>query len=67
MVKTPTKSQAEETADDLISQARDIGGNVQEVAGNLQKAVDTSLKDQPMTTLLLVGVVGFILGALWKS
>jgi ElaB/YqjD/DUF883 family membrane-anchored ribosome-binding protein len=40
---------------------------VQEVAGNLKGAVDRSVKDQPMATLAMAAVVGFVLGALWKS
>jgi len=37
------------------------------VAGNLKGALDTSLKDQPMATLAFAAVVGFVLGAIWKS
>ena len=30
-------------------------------------AVDKSVKDQPMATLALAAVVGFVLGAIWKA
>ena len=46
---------------------REVGGNVQQVAGNLKAAVDTSVKDQPMATLAIVAALGFVLGAIWKS
>jgi ElaB/YqjD/DUF883 family membrane-anchored ribosome-binding protein len=37
-----------------------------EVGGNLRSAVDKSVREQPMATLALVAVAGFVLGALWK-
>ena len=40
---------------------------MQEVAGNFKGAVDRRSKDQPMATLAMAAVVGFVLGALWKS
>ena len=48
-------------------QGREAGERVQEVAGNFKSAVDKSVKDQPMATLAVVGALGFVLGALWKS
>ena len=48
-------------------QMRDVSDRTGEVAGNLRRAVDKSVKDQPMATLLMAAAVGFILGALWKS
>ncbi len=48
-------------------QGREAGERVQEVAGNVRAAVDKSVKDQPMATLAVVGALGFVLGALWKS
>jgi ElaB/YqjD/DUF883 family membrane-anchored ribosome-binding protein len=29
--------------------------------------VDKSVKDQPMATLALAAVIGFVLGAIWKA
>lgn len=63
--------QAYETADATVrsvaEQGREAGERVQEVAGNMKTAVDKSIKDQPMATLAVVGALGFVLGALWKS
>jgi ElaB/YqjD/DUF883 family membrane-anchored ribosome-binding protein len=59
--------QAEGVANRMAEQGREVGERVQEVAGNLKGAVDRSVKDQPMATLAMAAVVGFVLGALWKS
>ncbi len=47
--------------------AREAQQGVNEVAGNMRSAVDSSLKNQPITTLAIAAGVGFVLGALWKS
>jgi ElaB/YqjD/DUF883 family membrane-anchored ribosome-binding protein len=52
-------------ASDAVDQLRDTGAG--EVAGNLKGAVDKSVKDQPMATLALAAVLGFVLGAIWKA
>jgi ElaB/YqjD/DUF883 family membrane-anchored ribosome-binding protein len=59
--------QAEHVANRVVDQGREAGERVQEVAGNLKGAVDRSVKEQPMATLAIAAVVGFVLGALWKS
>jgi ElaB/YqjD/DUF883 family membrane-anchored ribosome-binding protein len=59
--------QAEHVANRVAEQGREAAEQVQEVAGNLKGAVDRSVKDQPMATLAMVAVIGFVLGALWKS
>jgi ElaB/YqjD/DUF883 family membrane-anchored ribosome-binding protein len=59
--------QAESVANRMAEQGREVGDRVQEVAGNFKGAVDRSVKDQPMATLAMAAVVGFVLGALWKS
>jgi ElaB/YqjD/DUF883 family membrane-anchored ribosome-binding protein len=59
--------QAENMASRVAEQGRDAGERVQEVAGNIKGAVDRSVKDQPMATLAVAAVIGFVLGALWKS
>jgi ElaB/YqjD/DUF883 family membrane-anchored ribosome-binding protein len=56
---------AQDLASDAVDHLRETGAG--EVAGNLKGAVDKSIKDQPMATLALAAVVGFVLGALWKS
>ena len=51
----------------LPEKGREAGERMQEVAGNMKGALDSSVKDQPMVTLAMAAVVGFVLGALWKS
>ena len=53
-------------ASGAADQVREVSDRTGEVAGNLKKAVDKSVKDQPMATLAMAAV-GFVLGALWKS
>jgi ElaB/YqjD/DUF883 family membrane-anchored ribosome-binding protein len=57
----------EDVASRVVEQGREAGERVQEVAGNVKSAVDKSVKDQPMATLAVAAIVGFVLGALWKS
>ena len=57
----------ESAAKTIAEQGREVGKNVEQVAGNLKSAVDTSVKDQPMATLAVAAALGFVLGALWKS
>jgi ElaB/YqjD/DUF883 family membrane-anchored ribosome-binding protein len=59
--------QAEDDANRVAVRGREAGEHMQEVAGNFKDALDRSVKDQPMATLVFAGVVGFVLGALWKS
>jgi ElaB/YqjD/DUF883 family membrane-anchored ribosome-binding protein len=40
---------------------------MEDVAGNVKGVIDRSVKDQPVTTLLVAAAVGFVIGALWKS
>jgi ElaB/YqjD/DUF883 family membrane-anchored ribosome-binding protein len=58
-------------AEATVEQAREVGRDAAdragEVAGNMKGAIDKSLRDQPMTTLALAAVAGFVIGALWKS
>jgi ElaB/YqjD/DUF883 family membrane-anchored ribosome-binding protein len=60
-------NQAEDVANRVAEQGREAGQRMQEVAGNFKGAVDRSVKEQPMATLAMAAVVGFVLGALWKS
>jgi ElaB/YqjD/DUF883 family membrane-anchored ribosome-binding protein len=60
-------NQAEDVANRVAEHGREAGERMQEVAGNFKGAVDRSVKDQPMATLAMAAVVGFVLGALWKS
>jgi ElaB/YqjD/DUF883 family membrane-anchored ribosome-binding protein len=59
--------QAEGLARTMSQQVHAASDHVEEVIGNVKGAVDKSLKNQPVRTLALAAVVGFVLGALWKS
>ena len=59
--------QAEEMANRVAEQGRQTAERMQDVAGNVRGAVNKSMKEQPMATLVVAGIVGFVLGALWKS
>jgi ElaB/YqjD/DUF883 family membrane-anchored ribosome-binding protein len=59
--------QTERLANRAVEQGREVGQQIQEVAGNFKGALDKSVKDQPMATLATAAIVGFVLGALWKS
>jgi ElaB/YqjD/DUF883 family membrane-anchored ribosome-binding protein len=57
---------AEEAAGRVAQRGRDAGERMQDVAGNFKGAVDKSVREQPMATLALAAIAGFVLGALWK-
>jgi ElaB/YqjD/DUF883 family membrane-anchored ribosome-binding protein len=59
--------QAEGMANRVADQGREASERMQEVAGNFKGALDRSIKDEPMATLATVAIVGFVLGAIWKS
>jgi ElaB/YqjD/DUF883 family membrane-anchored ribosome-binding protein len=59
--------QAESMASRVADQGREAGERMQEVAGNFKGALDRSIEEQPMATLAAVAIVGFVLGAIWKS
>ena len=58
---------AQGMASRVAEQGREAGDHVQKVAGNFKSAVDKSVQDQPMATLAMAAVAGFVLGAIWKS
>lgn len=57
---------AEDAAGRVADQGREAGERAQKVASNFKGAVDKSVKEQPMATLALAAIAGFVLGALWK-
>ncbi|MDO9381380.1 MAG: hypothetical protein Q7T86_00805 [Hyphomicrobiaceae bacterium] len=57
----------DDAVDDAVATARNMKDDASNVATNLQAAVDRSVSDQPLTTLALAIVAGFILGAVWKA
>jgi ElaB/YqjD/DUF883 family membrane-anchored ribosome-binding protein len=50
-----------------VAGGRDAGESIQEVAGNFKSALDRSVREQPMAMLLVAGIIGFLVGAIWKS
>jgi ElaB/YqjD/DUF883 family membrane-anchored ribosome-binding protein len=62
-----TAEQAERIANRVAEQGREAGDRMQEVAGHFKGALDKSINEQPMATLAMAAVLGFVLGALWKS
>jgi ElaB/YqjD/DUF883 family membrane-anchored ribosome-binding protein len=62
-----TSDQIERTARNVADQSRLATENIQVVAENFKTAVDKSVKDQPLTTLAVAAVVGFVVGAIWKA
>lgn len=58
---------AEDVANKMAGQGREAGQRMQEVAANFKGALDQSVRDQPMATIATAAIVGFVLGALWKS
>ena len=58
---------AESVGHRVADQGRQAAEGVQDVAGNLKGALDKSIKDQPMATLAVAAMVGFVLGAIWKT
>jgi ElaB/YqjD/DUF883 family membrane-anchored ribosome-binding protein len=65
-VKNVTES-LEEIAGKVAEQAREYGEKAQEAVKNFKPYVDKSMKEQPMATLGIAAVIGFVLGALWKK
>jgi len=61
------KKNIDAAAEQLQSAANTTGKRVGAVTGNMQKAVDKSLADQPYTTLAMAAAIGFVIGAIWKS
>ena len=64
--KNATES-AEEIAGKVAEQASKYGEKAQEAAKNFKPYAEKSMKEQPMVTLGVAAVIGFVLGALWKK
>jgi ElaB/YqjD/DUF883 family membrane-anchored ribosome-binding protein len=66
-VATDNVKNATETAEEFAAKAREYGEKAQEAAKNFKPYVEKSMKEQPMATLGVAAVIGFVLGALWKK
>ena len=53
--------------DRISEQGQELSEGVQKVASNFKGAIDRSVNEQPIATLLIAGMVGFVFGAVWKS
>ncbi len=66
-----TASSAMQTAGSAMTRARDKGGETvaqaADVVGNFRKALETSARSQPGTTVAMAVAAGFIFGLLWRS
>ena len=51
----------------MADQGREAADKLSEVGGNLKGAVDKSVREQPIATLAMAVVLGFVLGAVWKA
>jgi ElaB/YqjD/DUF883 family membrane-anchored ribosome-binding protein len=58
---------AQEIASNVAEQARVYGQRAQDAASQVKPYVEKSMKEQPMATLAVASVIGFVLGALWKK
>ena len=65
-VKNAAES-AEEFAGRVAEQAVEYGKKAQQAVENFKPYVERSMKEQPMATLAIAAVIGFVLGALWKK
>lgn len=65
-VKNATET-AEEFAGRVAEQALEYGKKAQQAVENFKPYVERSMKEQPMATLGIAAVIGFVLGALWKK
>ena len=59
--------QAEGVANRVLEQGQEAGERLQQMAGNFKGAVDRSVKDQPIATLAMAAMLGFVVGALWRK
>lgn len=57
----------EQATEAVSNQATRATENVDQARGEFDRAIRDSLRRQPMATLSGVVVLGFVLGALWKS
>ena len=58
---------AQEIASKVGDQVREFGERAQDAARNVKPYVEKSMKEQPVATLAVASVIGFVLGALWKK
>jgi uncharacterized protein YjbJ (UPF0337 family) len=52
---------------ELAGKAKELGGKVQEIYGQATDQLRRTTTENPLITLAVVGLAGFLLGALFKS
>lgn len=60
-------ARTQEYAEKISAQLSEYGEKAQEAARNFQPFVKNSMKEQPIATLAVASLIGFVLGALWKK
>jgi ElaB/YqjD/DUF883 family membrane-anchored ribosome-binding protein len=58
---------AQELAGKVADQAKIYGDKAQEAIQKAKPYVEKSMKEQPMQTLAVASIIGFVRGALWKK
>jgi ElaB/YqjD/DUF883 family membrane-anchored ribosome-binding protein len=58
---------AQEWTGRAAEQVRQFGEKAQDAAQKFKPFVEKSMKEQPLATLAVASVIGFVLGALWKK
>jgi ElaB/YqjD/DUF883 family membrane-anchored ribosome-binding protein len=72
------KDRVREMADVATDKVKNVSESAEEIAGkvaeqarqvvkNFKPYVDKSMQEQPMATLGIAAIIGFVLGALWKK
>jgi ElaB/YqjD/DUF883 family membrane-anchored ribosome-binding protein len=59
--------QAEDLANHVADQGHEVSEIMQKVARNIKGVLHSPVREQPVATLVTAAIVGFLLGALWKS
>lgn len=62
-----TAAEVQDYAGKVGEQVREYGEKAQDAARKLKPYVERSIKEQPMATLAVASLIGFVLGALWKK
>jgi ElaB/YqjD/DUF883 family membrane-anchored ribosome-binding protein len=56
----------ENVAAAAMKRGSEMSHEVQDAVGSAKTAVDTSVRNHPMTTIAVTAALGFLLGAMWK-
>jgi hypothetical protein len=64
----PTSSvkETKQSINSAAEQAQDAVTELGRQVSAVSAVVNKSLKDQPITTLAMVSILGFVIGAIWK-